>query len=288
MLRQFLHIIRWPNLAMIGVVQGIIYYMLMDTATSILKGIDFLVLSFITMLIAGGGYIINDYYDHQIDAVNKPKKWIAGNVWSLQTVFKSYMIVGIVGGLLSVYLAIKLSLLPFLAIYPVAVGALWMYSYALKCKPLIGNIWVALFCAGVILVIALPDWLTGNDSAIEIHLFYYAAFAFLATWYREIIKDIEDIEGDRRMGCKTFVVRFGVRSGKFLALVIVALLVFAVYYWIGIQTKPSMEVALNILQGFIVTSMAFVWWAKDKTYFYIASLLIKVVMLLGTIVLLLL
>ncbi len=271
---------------MIGLIQGFIYYFLIDMDLTRLRFGDFLMLSLITVVIAGSGYIINDFFDYRMDEVNKPDKWIAGNLWSLKKVLNVYWLTVALGAVLSIILAIRLMLLPFLFIYPLAVGALWLYSYALKCKPVIGNLWVAIFCAGVLIVVALPDWLGGDPSAISIHLGYYTSFAFLATWYREIVKDIEDAAGDRLLACKTFVVRFGIRPAKIMALGIVAVLTYAVFQWSTIQSSGSIAMALNILQGFIVTSMAFVWWAKDKTYYHMASVFIKGVMLLGTIVLL--
>ncbi len=288
MLKRFLHIIRWPNLALIALVQLIIFLKVIDSSASALKLPDFILLSLITMIIAAAGYVINDYYDHAIDRINKPKHWIAGNTWKLPGVLNLYKYLVALGAILSIWLAIRLDLLPFLAIYPVAVFALWLYSSALKCKPIIGNLWVSLFCSGVVIIVALPDWIADNHTAVNQHLMYYALFAFLATWFREIVKDIEDREGDRQAGCSTFAVRFGVRSSKVIALVVVAILVGTVYRWAGIQSNTGMEMALTVLQGGIVTSMAFVWWAKDKSYYRIASLLIKIIMLLGTVVLLLL
>lgn len=273
---------------MIGVIQLFIFFNLIEASVSILGIPDLLVLVLVTMLIAGSGYVINDYYDYRIDQINKPENWIAGNQMPLKGVIKLYCWVIGLGAFLSLFLALRLSLLPFLFIYPISIGGLWWYSYALKCKPVIGNLWVSAFCAGVVMIVALPDLIGHNDSVISSHLYYYAVFAFLVTWYRELVKDIEDKDGDQMMGCRTFVVRYGIPWSKYLALAIVSALVFAVFQWTNSQTNIKMEIALNVLQGFIITSMALVWWAKDKSYFRMASLFIKGVMLLGTIVLLLL
>lgn len=288
MIHQFLHIIRWPNLLIVAAVQLLIYLTLIDSPQSTLRTVEMSLLMLITMLIAGSGYMINDYYDYEMDAINRPGRRVAGNKWSLSQVWRYYWYVVSVGAVLSVILAAIMGLLPFIFLYPIAVVALWAYSRFLKCMPMVGNVWVALFCAGVVLIIPLPDWLLGKTNAISFDILYYAAFAFLATWYREVIKDIEDKEGDAALGCRTMVVRYGVFFGKILALLLVVLLMLTVFQWTGIQAENSVVVALNILQGFIITSMALVWWAKDKTYFRMASLLIKIIMVLGTIVLLLL
>ncbi len=273
---------------MTALVQLLIYAVLVDAALSVLGLSDFVIFTLITVIIAGSGYVINDYYDEEIDKVNKPKKWIVGNIWSRKEVLKLYFLLVSMGAVLSIFLAIRLSLFPFLFIYPIAIFGLWLYSYALKCMPIIGNLWVSLFCAGVVLVIALPDFLTDRQDAISPHLIYYAIFAFLTTWYREIVKDIEDVEGDKLVGCFTFPVRFGIMASKWLTLMIVAGLMFSIHQWSVIQTNIHMVYALNILQGCIITSAVLFWWAKDKKFYHLVSISIKVIMLLGTIALLML
>lgn len=279
---------RWPNLVIVAGVQILIYFTLIRNDASAMGVGEMLLLTLITILIAGGGYVINDYYDHEMDAINRPGQRVAGNEWTLKEVLQCYRYVVAIGGVLSTVLAVLLGLLPFLLLYPIAVLALWAYSRALKCLPVIGNIWVASFCAGVVLILPFPDWVSGHSEAVSPDILYYAAFAFLVTWLREIVKDIEDKDGDTALGCKTLVVRFGVLFGKLTATLPGLLLIWAIFLWTRMQAGTSVEIVLNVLQGLIITSMAFVWWAKDKTYFRVASLLIKAIMVLGTFVLLLL
>ncbi|HQW02363.1 MAG TPA: UbiA family prenyltransferase, partial [Saprospiraceae bacterium] len=136
MLKTFFHIIRWPNLLMLAVIQVVIYIRLLQPDQSVLGLDEIILLITITMLIAASGYVINDYYDARIDSINKPQRWIAGNTWSLKTVMKVYGGLVGVGALMSIMLAAKLSLFIYLFIYPVAIAGLWFYSYALKCRPL--------------------------------------------------------------------------------------------------------------------------------------------------------
>ncbi|MDZ4747763.1 MAG: UbiA family prenyltransferase [Saprospiraceae bacterium] len=286
MLRNFFHIIRWPNLLMLAVIQGIIYYRLLHSSLSVLGITEIAVLITITMIIAASGYVINDYYDTRIDSINKPQRWIAGNTWTLKTVLHVYGILVGSGALLSIFLAYKLSLFIYLLIYPLAIAGLWFYSYALKCRPITGNLWVALFCGGVVSIIALPDLLHENPDAISGQLWYYTLFAFLSTWYREAVKDLEDIVGDQREGCSTFPVRFGLMQGKIIAIVLGLLLITTLIAWEMIQTDSLKRLIFTVLEGSVVATTAFIWWAKDHTYFQKASLLIKGVMLAGTLVLL--
>jgi 4-hydroxybenzoate polyprenyltransferase len=287
MIRNLLHIVRWPNLLMLTGIQALVYFRLVDTDQTILQFPFFVLLALITILLGAGGYMINDYYDVDIDQINKPKQIIAGHVWSLSKVKLIYFIIVILGLGLSVFLAIELGLLRYIFIYPVAVIGLWFYSFALKCKPIIGNIWVSFFCAGVIGIIVLPDIFLHHVQQIRVELWYYMAFAFLSTWYRELVKDIEDKEGDERGGCKTFVVRFGVNTGKIFAIGLGLSLLISLIIWDTGQTNHWIKLGLNIVQGFTVASMALVWWAKNNTYYHYASNVIKLVMALGTALLLL-
>lgn len=286
MVKHLLHIIRWRNLLMIAAIQTLIYFKVMDPENTMLSWQLFVTLTLITIMLGAGGYIINDYYDVEKDKVNKPQKVIAGDLWSLSTVKKIYMTCVVIGGGFSLLLALQLDLLPYLLIYPLSVFGLWYYSFALKCKPIIGNLWVSLFCAGVICIVALPDILLQNAAHLRIELWYYVAFAFLSTWYREVVKDIEDKEGDQRAACGTFVVKYGLKAGKIMAITLGFFLLVSLMIWDSDQTNRWIKLGLNIIQGFTIASMAFILWAKNNTYYHQASNVIKLVMLLGTALLL--
>jgi 4-hydroxybenzoate polyprenyltransferase len=272
---------------MVAAIQYLIYQRLL-TAASVFHIQDFILLCFITVVIAASGYIINDYYDARIDRINRPDRWIAGNTLSLPIVWNAYIFLIVAGAVMAILLAYRLALWPYLFIYPLAVFGLWVYSYRLKCTPVAGNIWVALFCAGVVVAVAAPDWLLGNRVVIHRELWYYAAFAFLATWYREVVKDLEDVEGDQRDACQTYVVRYGLPSGRIMAIVLGVLLLAAMYSWDLTHTDNTLKLIFTVLQGAIVASMAFVWWAKNNSYYHNASLIVKLVMLGATLVLLIL
>lgn len=283
---HFTQIIRWPNLLIVVLVQAILYRGFVHSSHSMLGPGDFSMLTVITMLIAASGYTINDYYDRRIDRINKPHRWIAGNVWSLKSVLTLYFILVALGLILTVLLAFRMSLLAFSVIYPIAIMGLWLYSFRLKCMPVAGNLWVSLFCAGVVVVIALPDLILGSSATIRPELWFYALFAFLSTWYREVVKDLEDIAGDREAGCGTFVVWYGTRAGKIMAIGLGLFLLGALFFWNRNQTNTSITLIILLLQGFVIVSLALIWRALDNLYFHYASIIIKAVMLTGTLALL--
>ncbi len=285
-IKKYFQIIRWPNLLMLGGIQALIYFRLLDPEQTTLPLPLFIELSLITIILAAGGYVINDFYDRDIDTINKPHKLVVGKHLSPAKVKMLYLILVILGQILSVHLASRLGLMRYLFIYPIAAGGLLYYSYALKCTPVIGNLWVSFFCAGAVIIVALPDLFLQRSQYINAELWYYGAFAFLTTWYREVVKDIEDKEGDEKSNCITAVVKFGLKAGKIITTMLGLILIASLVLWDSTQTNQWIKLGLNVLQGFTVASMAFVWWAKDNSYYHHASNVIKLVMIGGTALLL--
>ncbi|MEO5905890.1 MAG: UbiA family prenyltransferase [Saprospiraceae bacterium] len=286
-MRNLLKIFRWPNLIMLAVIQVLVYMRLLHHQQSIVSDGDLILLILITMLIAAGGYIINDYFDKDIDRINKPAKWIIGNSWSEKKALTVYSVIGLLGCILSIWLALRLGLSKYLFIYLIAMGGLWLYSSRLKCFPIAGNLWVALFCAAVIFIIALPDLILGNEEVIRKELWYYIGFAFLSTWFREVVKDLEDIDGDQEKNCRTFVVQFGLKPGKIMATILGLLLVVLISLWEDQQSNNIVMFVLVVLQGVVMGCIGFMWWSKIANVFGKISQVIKIVMLAGTLILLL-
>lgn len=194
----------------------------------------FFTLTLSTMLIAAGGYVINDYFDRNIDEINKPERVIVGKKLSMlatiQTHF-TYSLAGLLGG---GAVAISYEIYSLIPIQIVTVFFLWYYSLLLKRLPFIGNLVIATF-VGALPLIAGAFEFTERYMQMPIDiLLYFSAFSFLLTLIRELIKDMEDIEGDRQYGCKTAPIRFGVKTTqwivRFLLLFVIVLLVFAQYF----------------------------------------------------------
>lgn len=285
MANQLITLLRLPNLLMLAGIQYLVFYRLSDHRLSVMSSMDITLLIIITTLIGASGYVINDFYDTEIDKINKPKKWIAGNTLSMSMIKRIYIAIVILGFILSVWLALRINLLKFIFIYPVAVTALWFYSYALKCKAVIGNIWVAVFCAAVIAVVFLPDIIFNQAHIIKEAFWYYLLFAFIATWFREVVKDIEDHDGDAAGGCKTLPVVAGIKFAKWMAIGLGIALLVSMLIWDTRQSHRWINLLLNVVQGFSVAAMAMVWWAKSNAYYHHASTIIKLMMIGGTLVL---
>jgi 4-hydroxybenzoate polyprenyltransferase len=214
-----------------------------------IHGHYFVLLMISSIVIAAAGYIINDYFDLNIDQVNKPDKLIVEKVINRRWVILWHLLLSLIGILLFLYIDIKTNT-RFLTIANAGcVLLLFLYSISLKKKLLVGNILISILTAWVILVIAWAE--TSNllqtmaigsyTEKITRITFLYAGFAFVISLIREVVKDMEDIEGDRRYGCKTMPIVWGIIASKiFIAVWLVVLIA-----------------ALSIVQFYV---LQFRWW----------------------------
>lgn len=230
---SFFRLIRWPNLVFIALTQALFYYavvipILPDSYYMLSKKITlpvFIALVLASVFIAAAGYIINDYFDINIDRVNKPGKMIVEKVIKRRWAIILHIILTLTGIALSLYVSIKTSLVIVFANIGCAL-LLWVYSTTFKKKLLSGNIIISMLTAWVLIVLYFAVntvYLNTLKQPAEIitamNLIFkfgalYAGFAFIISLIREVVKDIEDMEGDARYGCKTMPIVWGIPASK--------------------------------------------------------------------------
>ena len=186
----------------------------------------------IKIAIVGIGNVINDYFDYQIDLINKPERPIPSGRISLNA-GKNY---GYLLFLLGTICGLLISLLtgnwiPFIIVL-IADVVLYLYAYKLKATPLIGNLAVG-FMTGFGFVFA--GFSLNNPNIIMISM-YLGFFAFVMTTARELVKDIEDMEGDKAEGARTLPILYGEKITAILAsiLIIVDCALCPLLYYINI------------------------------------------------------
>ncbi len=265
---QLLHLVRYKNLLIIFLTQLIFRYIgLRDVFAHAnieaqMPIFHFILLSISTTLVAAGGNIINDIYDQSIDQINKPNKSIVGRYITERQAFQLYFLTIFIGFLLSSYLAYAHQEYPLLLLYPASVFLLWLYSYALKCRLLIGNIVVSLFIAFVTLLV----WIAERKSILQLKeidmtayeniISFFVGFsilAFFSNFIRELIKDMEDVEGDASAGCRTLPIVVGISKSQKITMIIIAfflaifLIIIALYQSI---TPMKAVLSMSIVVGF--------------------------------------
>lgn len=156
-----------------------------------------------TLCSAAGGYVINDYYDVKIDILNKPSKVVVGKLVSRRKSMVAHLLLFFLALCCGFLAGRKVLMLVFFCS-----SWLWLYSNQLKRLPFIGNFSiavltsVAIFLPAVLIPVRLPE------------LILFACFAFWSTLIREIIKDVEDMRGDQRHGCRTLPIVFGIPATR--------------------------------------------------------------------------
>ncbi len=242
LLGAFLKLIRWPNLFFIALTQFLFYFCILQPSfqnkpfENVLKPSFFYGLCLSSILIAAAGYIINDYFDLNIDRINKPHKLVVEKIIKRRwTIIWHWALSGLGIGI-SFYLSLKLRNIFIGPANLLCVLLLYFYSTTFKKKLLIGNIIISLLTAWVILVLYVCEFrfhrfvdpvYQHTLSKVFKYTILYAGFAFISSLVREVVKDIEDMEGDARYGCKTMPVVWGVHVSKVFAATWLAVLIAA-------------------------------------------------------------
>ncbi len=305
----FFRLVRWPNLLFIIITQLLFYYCiylpLPKEQPNFYNQILFYLLTLTSVLIAAAGYIINDYFDIQIDVINKPNKIVINKFIKRRWAIVFHWALSALGILLSFYISYKIKVWPIFLVNALCVIALWFYSTTFKKKLLLGNLIIAALTAWVILVVylfvgadlfSLKGWAVNTDNFNVRRLFkftlLYAGFAFVTTLIREVVKDLEDMEGDRKYDCNTMPIAWGVPASKvFIGVWIIvtaaALAIVQLYAW-----QSGWGFAAIYFLVLIIFPLAYMlrklFHAKTSNDYHQLSNIIKFIILAGILSMLLL
>lgn len=303
MLKAILKLIRIPNLLIVIGTMYLLRFFLISPILNFHYGslnypeFDFALLVLACVLIAAAGYIVNDYFDLEIDKINKPEKVILDDKISIGKARMLYFVLNILGVSIGTYLSVKIGQYQFSLIFLLTAFLLFSYSQKYKRVPFIGNFVVAILSALTLFLVWLFEFFALRLDAgvfvemreaipyINTYILAYVAFAFLVSLIREIIKDIEDREGDEAAKCKTLPLIIGVQNTKFiigsLILSAIALMAFVqIVLW-----KNNLDYLfwyfLIAVQPLFVYLLIHLIKAKEKEDFHFMSLISKVIMLAG-------
>jgi 4-hydroxybenzoate polyprenyltransferase len=246
----FLRLVRWQNLLFIVITQCCYEYGIYLPIYKTHNTGQFIFLVMASVLIAAAGYIINDYFDLNIDQINKPDKVVVNHGVSRRWAIFWHMLLSLLGFFFTV-LALPPSLFWYLVLANLlCIILLWLYSTNFKRQLLIGNVVISLLTSWVILIVffsksplSLESVATIDTSSIRLFrlTMLYASFAFIISLVREVLKDMEDRIGDQQYGCRTMPIVWGLQASR----------VF-VYVWLIVLSG-----SLLLLQLYVV---AYGWW----------------------------
>jgi len=268
LVESFLRLTRAWNLMIIVFAQYFTAYFLAQA--DILHDIRLFLLSLSTVLIAAGGYVINDYYDVKIDYVNNPDRVVVGKTIHRRFAILLHVALSAMGIFVGLFVSWKLAVVNVFS-----VSVLWFYSNLLKRLPFIGNFTVAsLTGASIAIIFFLYDTNT-------VMILIYALFSFFMTLVREIIKDMEDLKGDNTYGCKTLPIVWGIRKTKITLylLILVFIITVATINYLYVNLEVIYFVMLLFVPLALLAARLFRADTK-KDYGWLSSFC-KVIMLLG-------
>jgi len=265
----FFKLIRFVNLFFIFLTQVLYYYCIIIPNYAInvaskprLDNFNFFTLVLASILIAAAGYIINDYFDINIDRVNKPQRLIIDNTISRRWAMFFHFLFSLIGLVLTALVSKSLNNGLLFTLNLISVIILWFYSTIFKRKLLVGNIIISLLSAWVVMVLYVCElqidfngvFLMSNQSMLKIYQLavVYAGFAFIVSLVREIIKDMEDIEGDRKYSCQTMPIVWGIETSKLFVSVWIVVLGAMLLFMMGYAFLKSFFVLSAYVLFFLI------------------------------------
>jgi 4-hydroxybenzoate polyprenyltransferase len=295
---NLLKLIRYKNLFMIAFIQCIIKYVFFElpqfknaNLTTALDSTAFTSLVLATICIAAAGNIINDIYDVVTDNINKPSKVIVGKYISEDMANNLFMGFTVVGIILGVYATWDIDKNSYATIFLIVSALLYWYATTLKQTILIGNILVSVLVGLSILIVGvfeISPMITPDNRDAYLFMFKflvdYAAFAFLINLVRELVKDLEDVDGDHKAGYNTLPIAIGRDRANKVAFGICVLTIMVIVYYVITYLFENQYLLLYFI-FLIIGPLSYcaikLFSAKTKAQYTQLSAILKVTMVLG-------
>ncbi|HLN19635.1 MAG TPA: geranylgeranylglycerol-phosphate geranylgeranyltransferase [Bacteroidales bacterium] len=309
---EFLQLVRWRNLLLVAITMILMRYAVLEPLIRKIPVVlsnnpaeqvsmelqfpffNFLLLVLATLCITAGGYVINDYFDIKTDLINRGKV-IVGTRIPRRTAMMWHSVLNIAGVIIGFYISWRAGYAMMGALFLIVSGLLYFYSASYKRQFLVGNIIVAILTAAVPMLVAIYEWpalyrfyIVNAISMPDLDFVLYwvggfAVFAFITTLAREIIKDIEDFEGDIAYGRNTLPVVLGIKTSKAVAgalVVITILMLFLAWklYVNDLITIIYLSVAVAIPLLVVIYRLT---GTNTKEKLHSASTFMKVAMFFG-------
>ncbi len=308
MIKAYSKLFRIPNVLMIGLTLILMRYTIVAPMLAVysmelkLPFTAFLSYVLATMLVAAAGYAINDYYDRNLDLINRDKDdIIVGEKVPAPKVLLLYRLFNIAALILAGYASYKSGVFLLVICYPIMIGLLYFYTTTYKKQLLIGNLIVSVATALVPVAVYLyeiPPVLSHykyyilsspiNLNVIGGWIIAFSAFAFLSGLSREIIKDMEDFEGDRFAGRNTVPIVWGMRWAKIIAMMLLVLIVIGIallYYFFFFSSGISDFISLVYFSAFLIIPLIYnlyqLYISKSVADYKFCGDLLKIIMLAG-------
>lgn len=290
---KYLKLIRFQNLLMLAFMQLVFRYLFLAQSyvDMALTDFNYILLVLSTVCIAAGGYVINNIMDQDTDEIAKPQNRVVGVSISETVAYNWYIGLTIVGVGIGFYLSNVIYKPTFASMFILVATLLYVYATNLKQIPLLGNVIVAFLLSVSILIIALFDIFPATDMDNKIRmgeafniLVDYAIFAFIINLIRELVKDLEDMDGDSATGINTLPIAIGINKTKILVGILTVTAIALLVYYIKVHLF-DLDYVLYYGLVFIVGPLIFLGvkliQANEKKEYHFLSTLLKIVLFFG-------
>ena len=311
-MKELLRLVRWKNLIIVILTMTLMRYAVIGSLLGKINvtllaepgkeipmelqfpWYDFIFLVAATVFITAGGYVINDYFDIKTDLINRGKVIVGTKIPRRQAMMwhNIFNIAGVAAGF---YVSWKAGYFWLGIMFLIVSGLLYFYSASYKRQFLIGNLIVSVLTAMVPMMVIIFEWpalykfYTLNAVAMpDLKILFYwiggfALFAFITTLIREIIKDIEDFEGDRAYGRNTIPVAIGITASKTVSVILISItiILLSLVWKFFIHDKITLlYISIAIVLPLVMVIFQLIR-NHEKKIIHKASSLMKIVMLLG-------
>ena len=297
----YLKLFRIQNLLMIALLMYFLRYFLLrpvyeyDFITLQIDGFSFFLFVLGYVLLAAGGYAINDYYDIGMDEINRPEKTILRKEIPLSNGQYAYFIMTFLGVAISLWAIFRIGAPKLIFVLAIVTLLYWFYSTKYKRELIVGNVAVAFLAALSIGIVWLYEFFASiYNGIIPLHnlgyitniVLAYSAFAFLLTLIREIIKDMADVEGDNEFKCRTLPIVLGNKKTMIILYILLTIMLVGIgasawyFYTISHIYMLSFAALLTVMMIYFTSKLTKALERKD---FIFLSDLLKIIFLAGII-----
>ncbi len=290
---NYFTLIRYQNLLFIVLAQvaikfGLFHPLGLDTT---LSHLNFTLLVIATICIAAAGNIINDIYDVEIDKINKPEKVLIGKKISESNASRLFIILNVIGVAIGFYLANSIEKSGFAALFIIISALLYLYASYLKSMLLLGNLLISALVAMSLIIVPLFELLPAitpqnqaTQSAVFKIVLHFALFAFAINFIREIVKDLQDINGDKKGGKNTLPIALGRKRTTSIVFILGVIMVLATVAYMYEFLYKEQILLLYFLFAIVAPLLYFCiksYDAETKKEYAFLSLFLKIIMFLG-------
>ncbi len=228
----------------------------------------FLILSSATVI--ASGYIINNFYDSEKDLINRPKKTMLDRFVSQRTKLSVYFILNLLAIFFASYVSFRAVV--FFSIY---IFAIWLYSHRLKKILFLGNLVASILTITPFFVIFV------YYKNFETVIFIHATFLYLMIVMRELVKDLENMQGDLLQNYHTIPIVYGERLSKFFLSVLTVLSVIPILLLTTRFDTGYMDYYFYVSLILLVFFVLFLYFSKVKWQFLLLHNILKLIIVAG-------